>query len=71
MDMNTRFLRELDYGITVSIQALITVVGMVAENGMRLHRGEAPAYVEQHFQKVIEDLGIHHSGVLARWEGIL
>lgn len=40
------------------------IAGMVAENQMRTHRGEAPAYVEGDFVKAAEDSGIHHNAVV-------
>ena len=63
-------LKELDYGITIAIQGLITAMGMQAENKQREHRGESLAYGEAEFQKVINDNGLHHNAVLKRWESV-
>lgn len=60
-------LKELDYGITIAVQALIEAMGMVAENQQRIHRGESLAYTEESFNKLIEKHGIHHNGILSRW----
>jgi hypothetical protein len=63
-------LKELDYGINIAVQGLITAMGMQAENKQREHRGESLAYTEADFQKVLLDNGIHHNAVLKRWEGV-
>lgn len=36
-------------------RAMIRAMGMQAENQQRVANGEAPAYVEEHFQKVIDE----------------
>ena len=63
-------MKELDYGITIAVQALIEAMGMMAENQQRIHRGESLAYTEKAFQVVIEKYGICHNGVLSRWQRI-
>jgi hypothetical protein len=37
------------------------VAGMVAENQFRAHRGEAPAYVEEDFERAHLDTGCYHN----------
>lgn len=46
------------YLISQSVCALITAMGMQAENDQRKHRGESMAYMEEAFQKVILDYSI-------------
>ncbi|HOW81360.1 MAG TPA: hypothetical protein PK573_02265 [Spirochaetota bacterium] len=58
---------NLDCGITMSVQALITVFGMYSENQHKLSNGESIAYTEADFNKIIGELGIHHNAVLSRW----
>lgn len=41
------------------------LAGMLSENQMRLHRGEAPAYTEEAFQRVIAEYSI------LSWNGAL
>ena len=45
-------------------RAMLRMEGMKAENLQRQHRGESPAYVEEHFLKVIDEEGISHNYVL-------
>jgi len=65
--INRYDLAELDYGITMGINALITALGMHAENQKRLSNDESPAYTEDDFNKLIEEKGIHHNAVISRW----
>jgi hypothetical protein len=65
--MDNTAARELDYGITVSVQALIKAMGMQAANNQ--HSQNQP-YTQKDFDSIIEDLGIHHNAILSRWEGI-
>ena len=44
--------------------AMITAMGMQAENQQRIHRGESLAYVEQAFLDVLDRYGIHHNAVI-------
>ena len=60
-------LKELDYGLSMSVQTLVRAMGMQAENQQRIHRGESIAYPEEAFSKLIEDNGIHHNAILTRW----
>jgi hypothetical protein len=43
---------DFDY-LAKQIRALIEAMGMQAENEMRKHRGESPAYCENDFQNVL------------------
>ena len=69
--MDNRGLREHDYGVSCAIGALITAMGMMAENMQRVQRGESVVYVADDFEKLMEQNSLHHNGVLTRWEGIL
>ena len=60
-------MRELDYGIAMSVQSLIKAMGMQAENKQREAQGLAPAYNEKAFLDIIEENGIHHNAILTRW----
>jgi len=42
-------------------RANIEVAAMQAENDMRRHRGETPAYGEEAFLKIIENNGLGHN----------
>lgn len=59
--------RELDYGISQAVSALIEAMGMVAENKHRLQHGNSQAYGEEAFFALIEKYGLHHNAVLSRW----
>lgn len=52
--------------IAASARAIIMAMGMQAENQMREHRGEAPAYVYQAFDDLIVETGIDHNSVISR-----
>ena len=63
-----RAMQELDYGFALSVKSIIEAMGMYAENQHRIHRGEALAYRERDFRQIIEENGIHHNAILARWQ---
>jgi hypothetical protein len=57
----------LKRGVYIISQAAVLagrIAGMVAENSMRAHRGEAPAYVEKDFEKVINDSDCEQNSVI-------
>jgi hypothetical protein len=62
-----RALKEHAYTMTILTQAWITIEGMKAHNSQNPH---LTPYSKEDFDKVIEDLGIHHNAVLSQWEGI-
>lgn len=43
--------------------AMIRAMGMQAENKVREHRGDAPAYDEKDFIRVIEEEGVHWNAI--------
>ena len=68
--INEAAMKELDYGITMAVQALIEAMGMMAENQQRIHRGESLAYTEVSFNALIAKHGIHHNSIMSRWQRI-
>lgn len=54
-------LNDQIYVLGMIVKGLIEAMGMVAENQARQQQGEALAYTEDAFRKVIEENGIHHS----------
>jgi hypothetical protein len=62
-----RALKEHAYSMTMIAQAMITAMGMHAENEQRKVRGESMAYVSDDFERLINDNGIHHNAVLTQW----
>lgn len=53
---------EFQYRVAQILEAQIVMEGMKAENEIRKIRGEAPAYGEEQFQKIIIEHDIHHNG---------
>lgn len=49
--------------------ALIEAMGMQAENQMRIHRRESPAFVEGAFRDLIRSYGIGYNDVLGFFQG--
>jgi hypothetical protein len=60
-------LKDLDYGTMQSVRALVTAMGMQAENLHRAHCGMGVAYGEEAFQKVLDDEQMNHNSVIGRW----
>ena len=60
-------LKKHAYSMTIIAQAMITVMGMQAENDQRKALGHSMAYVENDFLAVIEENGIHHNAILSQW----
>lgn len=56
--------QEAAYVIAQSASAVIEAMGMAAENQQRAHQGASMAYVEDHFNALIEKYGIHHNEVM-------
>lgn len=56
--------QNLVYTNGILLQARIELEGMIAENQMRLHRGESPAYIEKDFVELRDRHGIHHNGIV-------
>jgi hypothetical protein len=68
--MDTNAMRELDYGIAISVQTLVEAFGMISENMHRYQRGESIAYDDKSFTDLLNKNGVHHNGVLSRWKDI-
>jgi hypothetical protein len=52
-----------------SVAATATIESMKADNCMRQHRGEYPAYGEESFLAVIDEYGIHHNAIITIFQG--
>ncbi len=50
------------------VSAEIQLEGMRAENAQRAFSGFAPAYVEEHFQKIILEHGIGYNDVIRAFQ---
>lgn len=61
MEENSR----VAYIISQSVAAMITAMGMQAENKQREHLGQSVAYQEDSFQKVIIEHGIRTNDVIS------
>ena len=57
------------YVYAQSTCALISAMGMVAENMQRETLGHSMAYVAEDFDKLIVEWGIHHNGVFTIFHG--
>ena len=68
MNVNEELLRKLIYHQTINTQALVRVMGMMAENMQRQVLGQSMAYTENDFTNMIDELGIHHNAVLESLE---
>lgn len=55
------------YVIAMSAGAIIEAFGMVAENQQRVRRGEALAYPEEAFTKLMLHRGLHHNAVIGEF----
>lgn len=52
------------YVISQSVCCMVEAMGMVSMNMQGSHRGEAIAYIDEHFTALIDKWGIHHNGVM-------
>ena len=52
------------YVIGIATMVFARTAGMQAENNQRVMNGHAPAYGESAFEKLIQDTGCHHNGIL-------
>ncbi len=55
--------------ISQSVATMVEALGMVAANDNRKNRGEAMAYDEDAFRKLLDESGIHHNAALALLRG--
>ncbi len=60
-------LQKIDMGFTMAVCALITAMGMQAENQKRLDEGKSIAYGEEAFQQILSDNGLSYNAVILRW----
>ena len=68
--MTAKAARELDYGIMQAVQALIKLEAMKQQNEADKRNDRFLTYPPESFDKLIDDLGLHHNALLTRWEGI-
>ncbi len=52
------------YVISQSTAGLLRAAGMMAENQLRALNGESPAYGEDAFNALVEELGLDHNSVV-------
>jgi len=52
------------YAFGMIVNTLVTAMGMCAENEQRRASLQQPAYLEDAFQKVINDNRCHHNGII-------
>lgn len=60
-------LYNIDMGFTLAVRALITAMGMQAENQKRLSDGLSIAYGEDQFNNIITDNDLYYNVVVERW----
>lgn len=68
MGNQSEAMKELDYGFTTAVQGLIRALGMHWANEYRKQAGVEPEYTTEAFDNLIEELGLHHNGVIRRWQ---
>lgn len=56
--------QQAAYVIAMSVCCMVKAMSFNAANEYRARRGEAQAYPEEAFAKLIEEYGIHHNAVL-------
>ena len=52
------------YIISQSVCAMVTAMGMQAENEQRKVLDQSMAYGDEAFEKVLDDFGVHHNNVI-------
>ena len=57
-------LRNCTYVMANAIGGLIEALGMYSKNIYRDRRGETIAYDDEHFQKLMEERGLHHNAII-------
>lgn len=60
-------LENFDMGFTQAVRALITAMGMQAENQKRIDEGKSIAYGEEQFDQIIRENDLHFNAVIMRW----
>lgn len=56
-------LAEFNYQFGMTVNALVTAMGMMSENIQRQHLGQSVAWSEGDFTKLLEDNGVHHNSL--------
>ena len=62
---DVKTLVNLTYAMGSLLQARIELEGMIAENRSREYMGEAPAYVEKHFEELRDKHGINQNSIVS------
>lgn len=62
--------RQAAYIIAKAITALISAIGMHAENMQRAHRGESIAYDSLSFEQLIVEQGISENQIIQTLNGV-
>jgi len=52
------------YVLAMAVNTLVTAMGMMAENEQRRAKSQSLAYVEEAFQKLLENNCCTHNGIL-------
>ena len=65
-DQNARDFQNAVYAFANAIGGAIEAMGMQALNQYRIDRGETVAYIDDHFQKLIEERGLHHNSLMTQ-----
>jgi hypothetical protein len=61
--------QQAAYIIAQAACAMARIAAMAAENQMRAHFGQTPAYGEAAFEAIPNELGIHHNDVINMFTG--
>jgi len=56
--------QEAAYIMGMAVGGLIEALGMMSDNMQRQYKGEAMAYDEKAFYKLMEDRGLHHNAIV-------
>ncbi len=54
-------MKQIAYLMAMTVTATARIEGMKAENQQRIHRGESLAYMDEDFERVVNECGIHHN----------
>lgn len=67
--MTNEAAKELDYGFAMSVQALVTALGMHWKNEELKLQNQLPLYKDEDFKKLIDTCDIGYNDILTRWLG--
>ena len=52
----------------MAINTLVRAMGMHWENEQRISNNESIAYTAEDFEDLVNENGVHHNGVISRWQ---